>query len=61
MDPATQAKVTRLWDAITAENVLSLTDYAGFQHDFRRLFGFEVAGIDYAAPVEIGLPLVPEA
>ena len=31
---------------------MSSIDYAGFKHDFRVLFGFEVPGVDYAEPVE---------
>ncbi|MGH8337752.1 MAG: hypothetical protein ACRETL_13230, partial [Gammaproteobacteria bacterium] len=27
-----------------------------FQHEFRALFGFEVEGVDYSAPVEVQLP-----
>ncbi|HVZ74269.1 MAG TPA: enoyl-ACP reductase FabV [Polyangia bacterium] len=52
MRPDVQARVTALWDEVTTENLFSLTDYAGFKQEFRSLFGFEVPGIDYAAPVE---------
>jgi len=60
LDPAIQAQVSRIWDQVTTENLGALTDYAGFRDDFRRLFGFEVAGIDYAAPVETDLPIETE-
>jgi enoyl-[acyl-carrier protein] reductase/trans-2-enoyl-CoA reductase (NAD+) len=52
MDPKVQARVSELWKAVTTENLTSVTDYAGFKHDFRVLFGFEVPGVDYAMPVE---------
>ena len=52
MDPKVQARVSELWKAVTTENLTSVTDYAGFKHDFRVLFGFEVPGVDYATPVE---------
>ena len=52
MDPTVQARVSELWKTVTTENLTSVTDYAGFKHDFRVLFGFEVPGVDYAAPVE---------
>jgi enoyl-[acyl-carrier protein] reductase/trans-2-enoyl-CoA reductase (NAD+) len=52
MAPAVQARVSELWKTVTTENLTSVTDYAGFKHDFRVLFGFEVPGVDYAAPVE---------
>jgi enoyl-[acyl-carrier protein] reductase/trans-2-enoyl-CoA reductase (NAD+) len=52
MDPTVQARVSELWKTVTTENLTSVTDYAGFKHDFRVLFGFEVPGVDYAVPVE---------
>jgi enoyl-[acyl-carrier protein] reductase/trans-2-enoyl-CoA reductase (NAD+) len=52
MEAGVQAQVAALWDQVTTENLSTLTDYAGFRTDFRRLFGFEVPGVDYAAPVE---------
>jgi enoyl-[acyl-carrier protein] reductase/trans-2-enoyl-CoA reductase (NAD+) len=52
MDPTVQARVSELWKTVTTENLMSATDYAGFKHDFRVLFGFEVPGVDYDVPVE---------
>ena len=52
MDPTVQARVSELWKTVTTDNLMSATDYAGFKHDFRVLFGFEVPGVDYAIPVE---------
>jgi enoyl-[acyl-carrier protein] reductase/trans-2-enoyl-CoA reductase (NAD+) len=52
MAPALQARVAELWGQATTENLFAISDYAGFKRDFRRLFGFEVDGVDYAAPVE---------
>ena len=52
MDPAVQARVSDLWKTVTSETLMSAIDYAGFKHDFRVLFGFEVPGVDYAVPVE---------
>jgi enoyl-[acyl-carrier protein] reductase/trans-2-enoyl-CoA reductase (NAD+) len=60
MEMTTQLAVKKVWDAVTAENVFAITDYAGFQRDFKRLFGFEVDGIDYAAPVETDVPIEPQ-
>jgi enoyl-[acyl-carrier protein] reductase/trans-2-enoyl-CoA reductase (NAD+) len=57
MAPDVQARVAGLWDQVTSENLTTLTDYAGFKRDFRNLFGFEVAGVDYAAPVETDVAL----
>jgi len=53
-----QAAVAVLWETVESGNFLALSDYAGFKHEFRGLYGFELPGIDYAAPVEVDLPLV---
>jgi enoyl-[acyl-carrier protein] reductase / trans-2-enoyl-CoA reductase (NAD+) len=52
---AVQAEVTALWPRISSENLRQLTDFAGFQHEFRALFGFEIEGVDYTEPVETEL------
>jgi enoyl-[acyl-carrier protein] reductase/trans-2-enoyl-CoA reductase (NAD+) len=52
MRPDVQAEVASLWPRVTTENLRELSDFAGFQREFRKLFGFEVEGVDYAAPVE---------
>jgi enoyl-[acyl-carrier protein] reductase/trans-2-enoyl-CoA reductase (NAD+) len=49
---ATQAKIKALWDQVTQENFHELSDYAGYHHEFLRLFGFDMAGVDYDAEVE---------
>ncbi len=50
-----QKEVAAIWPTVTTENLRDLSDFAGFQHEFRALFGFEVEGIDYSAPVETQL------
>jgi enoyl-[acyl-carrier protein] reductase/trans-2-enoyl-CoA reductase (NAD+) len=57
MAPDVQTRVAARWGQVTTENLATLSDYAGFKRDFRRLFGFEVEGVDYAAPVETDLPI----
>src|SRR5260370_11934908 len=52
-----QAEIARLWPQVTSENLRALTDFAGFQRQFRNLFGFEVEGVDYERPVEISAEL----
>ena len=47
----------RLWEQVTTENLATVSDYASFRTDFRRLFGFEVPGVDYATPVETDVAL----
>jgi len=53
--PEVQKEVLDLWPQVTTENLRSLTDFAGFQREFRSLFGFEVDGVDYDQPVETDL------
>jgi len=53
--PAVQAEIQTLWPQVTTENLRALTDFAGYQQEFRRLFGFEVEGVDYERPVETHL------
>jgi len=47
-----QADITRVWPQVTTENLRELTAYEDFQREFRSLFGFELDGVDYEAPVE---------
>jgi enoyl-[acyl-carrier protein] reductase / trans-2-enoyl-CoA reductase (NAD+) len=53
--PEVQAEVARLWPTLSTENLHEITDYAGYKRGFRQLFGFEVDGVDYEAPVETEL------
>ena len=46
-----QADVRRLWSEVSTDNILALTDLAGYRKDFLKIFGFEVDGIDYDADV----------
>ena len=55
MLPEVQSQVAALWPQVNTENLRQLTDFAGFQRDFRSLFGFEVPGVDYAEPIETDL------
>jgi enoyl-[acyl-carrier protein] reductase/trans-2-enoyl-CoA reductase (NAD+) len=48
----TQAKIKALWDQVTQDNFHQLSDYAGYHHDFLKLFGFDIEGVDYEADVE---------
>jgi enoyl-[acyl-carrier protein] reductase/trans-2-enoyl-CoA reductase (NAD+) len=48
-----QAAVMSVWNEITSESLFTASDYAGFKHEFRALFGFEVPGVDYTQPVDL--------
>jgi enoyl-[acyl-carrier protein] reductase / trans-2-enoyl-CoA reductase (NAD+) len=50
-----QAEVAALWPQVTTENLREITDFTGFQRDFRNLFGFEIEGVDYDQPIETDL------
>jgi enoyl-[acyl-carrier protein] reductase/trans-2-enoyl-CoA reductase (NAD+) len=42
----------KLWPMVTTENLREITDYAGYKHEFLKLFGFDRADVDYEADVE---------
>ena len=48
-----QNRVTQKMKTVTQENVLAETDVEGFRRDFLEAHGFEVAGVDYEADVEL--------
>jgi len=50
-----QAQVKESWDQVTSENLRELTDYTGYEHEFLKLFGFDIDAVDYEADVS---PLV---
>lgn len=50
--PEIQQQVEDLWAAINDDNLFDLSDMAGYREEFLRLFGFEIAGVDYDADVD---------
>ena len=48
---ATQAKIKALWDQVTQENFHELSDYAGYNHEFLKLFGFDIDTVNYEEDV----------
>ncbi|BET68708.1 CBU_0270 family Dot/Icm type IV secretion system effector [Opitutales bacterium ASA1] len=52
-----QKAVKEIWPQVTTENIATLTDIAGYQTEFLKLFGFGLPGIDYDAAQEPNLPL----
>ncbi len=53
--PSVQARVEAIWPQVTEENLFELTDFATYQRDFLKLFGFGIQGVDYDADIS---PLV---
>jgi enoyl-[acyl-carrier protein] reductase/trans-2-enoyl-CoA reductase (NAD+) len=47
-----QSKVQELWPLVSTDTIDDLTDFAGYQENFLRLFGFGLDGIDYDTPTE---------
>ncbi|WBQ07422.1 enoyl-[acyl-carrier-protein] reductase FabV [Kribbella sp. CA-293567] len=48
-----QAAVKKQWDAATQDNIAEVADTVWFQEEVRRLYGFDVPGVDYEAPAEV--------
>ncbi|WP_437074517.1 trans-2-enoyl-CoA reductase family protein [Streptomyces sp. enrichment culture] len=51
-----QAAVAERWQSLTPGNLAESADIAWFRGRFRSLYGFDVPGVDYAAPVATDLP-----
>lgn len=51
LEEKVQAPVGQAWPQVTTENLRETTDFAGYQSEFLRLFGFGVEGVDYGADV----------
>lgn len=49
LDSAIQEKVEAIWPQVTTENLTELSDFALYQAEFLRLFGFGIDGVDYDA------------
>ena len=57
MRPDVQAEVEKIWSEVTTERIDELSDFEGYQKEFYRLFGFGLAGVDYAAETDPVRPL----
>ena len=52
MKPEIQADIEAIWDKVETANIDELTDFAGYQEEFYRLFGFGLDGVDYGAETD---------
>ncbi len=52
MRPEIQDAISAIWPQVTTENLATLTDIAGYQTEFLKLFGFGLPGVNYDADVE---------
>lgn len=57
LQPQVQDQVNALWQQVNNDNINDLTDFAGYKHEFLKLFGFEVEGVDYDADVNPEAPI----
>lgn len=49
MDGEIQDKIVELWKSASTETLPELGDLKGYSHEFHKLFGFEMPGVDYDA------------
>ena len=57
MAPDVQKAVFEAWPHVTTETFDAHADFAGYQTDFMKNFGFGLAGVDYDAPTEVERPI----
>ena len=57
MSADVQKAVFDAWPHVTTETFDAHADFAGYQTDFMKNFGFGLAGIDYEAPTEVERPI----
>lgn len=57
-----QAAVAKSWDIISNENLADHADFAGYQQEFLKLFGFGIDGVNYDADTDPATapPSIPE-
>ena len=51
LEDSVQQRVTDIWNAVDSDTIDELTDYVGYHQEFLKLFGFDVAGVDYDADI----------
>ena len=60
-----QSECKQLWEQVNSDNLFQLTDYAGYKHEFLKLFGFERDDVDYdsevSPEVDFAVVTAPEA
>ena len=58
-----QSEVEKVWTTVSTETIDVVSDFAGYQKEFYRLFGFGLEGVDYSAEAEPlrPIPSVPPA
>lgn len=52
MQPDVQQTVKELWQSVNTDNILAISDLAGYRQEFYKLFGFGMEGVDYNAELD---------
>ena len=52
MDERVQKRIKELWPSVNTDNLLDITNFAEYQSEFLRLFGFGIDGVDYEKEVD---------
>ncbi|PAW69938.1 MAG: trans-2-enoyl-CoA reductase [Verrucomicrobiia bacterium Tous-C4TDCM] len=52
MRPEVQAEIESIWAGVTTETIDAVSDFAGYEKEFYRLFGFGLSGVDYTAETD---------
>jgi enoyl-[acyl-carrier protein] reductase/trans-2-enoyl-CoA reductase (NAD+) len=62
MKPEIQEQVKALWPVVNSDTIDEKTDFAGYQENFLKLFGFGLAGVDYGADVDpdVSIPSIAD-
>ncbi|GAA1693123.1 enoyl-ACP reductase FabV [Kribbella yunnanensis] len=56
LTPEAQSEVHTAWQSATQENLTQVADTTWFFTEIRKLYGFDVEGVDYDAEVEVEVP-----
>lgn len=51
LEDSVQQRVTDIWNTVDSDTIDELTDYVGYHQEFLKLFGFDLAGVDYDADI----------
>lgn len=57
MKEAVQSEVDQMWQTVDTGNLMDVADIEGYRSDFLKLFGFGLAGVDYASDIDPEVPL----
>ena len=47
LEDTVQQRITDVWNSVDTDSIDDMTDYIGYHHEFLKLFGFGVDGVDY--------------